>query len=53
MADKAPKFLIGGINKYNNFLGLGVTKSSIYSGVEAVIKAIPLILLFKLGSKFL
>lgn len=39
---RAPKFLLGGVNFKQNFLGFGTTKTAIYGVVEAGIKILPI-----------
>ncbi len=41
MASKAPKFLLGGINKWNNFFGLGTATTGVFGFGELIIKAAP------------
>ncbi len=38
---QAPKFLVGGINKWNNFGGLRTVQTAIYGWAELAIKAAP------------
>ena len=40
-----PKFLMGGVNYRQNFLGFGTTKTAIYGYIEQGIKIAPLILI--------
>ena len=39
---QAPKFLVGGINKWNNFAGLYTLWTAGYGWVEVFIKAAPI-----------
>ena len=39
---QAPKFLLGGINKWNNFFGLRTCQTAAYSCIEVVVKSAPI-----------
>ena len=40
---QAPKFLVGGINKWSNFFGLRTLQTACYGWVEVAVKAAPVI----------
>ena len=42
MASRAPKFLVGGINKWNNFFGLRTAQTGAYGFAELAIKSAPI-----------
>lgn len=42
IAYKAPKFLLGGVNYRENFLGIGTTRTAIYGCAEVAIKVTPI-----------
>ena len=42
MSNKAPKFLLGGVNKWSNFLGLRTCQTAAYGCAEVAIKAAPI-----------
>ena len=39
---QAPKFLMGGVNKWSNFLGLRTCQTAAYGWVEVAVKAAPI-----------
>lgn len=41
---KVPKFLLGGVNVKQNFLGLGTMKTAVYGCIETAIKAAPIVI---------
>ena len=40
---QAPKFLLGGVNKWYNFFGLRTLQTASYGFIEAGVKVVPVI----------
>ncbi len=46
MSSQTPKFIMGGVKLSKNFVGSNTIKQITYSGFEAGVKAVPLVLAF-------
>ena len=52
MSSRAPKFLLGGVNKWNNFFGLTTVQTAAYGWAEAFIKIAPIFIIIYGVRKF-
>ena len=48
---RIPKFLLGGVNYKQNFLGFGTAKTAVYGLIETAIKVAPLFIVIYGASK--
>ena len=49
---QVPKFLMGGVRFSNNFFGLGTIKAAVNTGIETVVKAVPVCLFFMMVGRY-